>query len=43
MPRKNAPKVAYAVFVGRIPGVYSTWYDSLALFHWSGILTLDQV
>lgn len=30
MPWKKPPKVAYAVFVGRTPGVYSTWYDSLA-------------
>lgn len=29
MPKNKPPKVAYAVFVGRNPGVYSTWYDSL--------------
>ena len=31
MPQKKPPKVAYAVFVGRNPGVYSTWYDSLVV------------
>lgn len=28
MPGNRAPKVAYAVFVGRNPGVYSTWSEA---------------
>lgn len=28
MPKNKAPKVAYAVFVGRNPGVYSTWSEA---------------
>ena len=32
MPGDRAPKVAYAVLIGRSPGVYSTWYDSINYF-----------
>lgn len=38
MPERKPLKVAYAVFVGRNPGVYSTWYDSLI----TGNLSLGQ-
>ena len=31
MPSNKESKVAYVVFAGRNPGVYSTWYRSLAL------------